>query len=225
MTNEEYESPKFPSMKHVPWSKEDARRNKYLDNLDFMHFTERHAVMTEKLDGANACLTSDKVYARSHSHEASGEQWDLLKKKHAEELAHRIPEKLAIYGEWMYAKHSIKYTELPDYFVVFSVFNMARDQFLTWDETKQVAKMLQLPHAPVIKEGEFDESWKIEPEGESAYGDTREGYVIRTGGRAHYGAFKQNFAKCVRKDHVQTEELHWRKGSEIETNELAGDET
>lgn len=50
-------SPKYPSMRHLPWSREDARPNKYLDSVDGCLFTRGEAVMTEKVDGSNVCLT------------------------------------------------------------------------------------------------------------------------------------------------------------------------
>jgi len=219
------QSPKFPSMKHVPWSQEESRRNKWMNNLNKVKFTDKEAVMTEKMDGGNACLTYDKVYARSHGHETSHVTFDLLKKRHREELMHKIPNNLAIYGEWLYAKHSIKYTDLPDYFLVFGVFNMEEDDWFGWEGVKEVADQLGLNTVPVIKRGQFDDSWKMEPSGESRYGDTREGFVYRTVRGFKHENFENHVAKCVRNNHVQTDE-HWRKKwrrGEGETNNLAGE--
>lgn len=209
-------------MKHVPWSQEESRRNKWMNNLNGMKFTEKEAVMTEKMDGGNACITSDKVYARTHGHEANHVTFDLLKKRHREELMHKIPNNLAVYGEWAYAKHSIKYTQLPDYFLVFAVFNMEEDRWFNWDSVKKVADNLDLPTVPVIRRGSFSEEWKKEPSGESRYGDTREGFVYRTVSGFQHKEFEKHMAKCVRNNHVQVDE-HWRKiwrRGKGETNDL-----
>ena len=220
------ESPKFPDMCHLHWSEEaeDTRSNKVLQSTDKMPCTEVELVVTEKLDGSNSCLTSEKVYARSHSGEPHRDEWDWLKKKHREELMHQIPDHIAIYGEYLYARHSIKYTELPDYFIVFAALDMEEEKWLSWKETVVLATELGLPTAPVIEQGYWEEIDKERsPSGKSEYGDTREGYVIRPYRSFDYGKWSDFAAKCVRENHIRTEELHWRKGGETETNELAGD--
>lgn len=224
-------------MKHLPWSEEDARRQKWLKEQQTREMFEgKQVIITEKMDGANACLTSEKVYARSHSAEATGEQWDFLKKQHREELMHKIPDNLAIFGEYLYARHSIKYDSLPSYFIVFGIYDDSEDEWLSWVDTEVVADKLSLETAPVIdnvyiaedRSEVVDERDEIivfddlrrDPEGVSRYGDTREGYVVRTVDSFSLDDLTENMAKCVRENHVQTEELHWRKGGSIETNEL-----
>lgn len=220
MTNKHV--PKMPSMKHLPWSEEEARQQKWLNESETEEIFEgEEVVMLEKLDGANACITNDKVYARSHSGEPHREEWDYLKKKHREELMHKIPENIAIFGEYLYARHSIKYESLPSYFIAFGAYKLDENKWLSWDETVELADEIGLPTAPVIKRGWWHpRSFKDDPEGTSKHGITREGYVIRTTDSFKLDNLKQNMAKCVREDHVQTEELHWRKGGEIETNDL-----
>jgi len=215
--------PKMPSMKHLPWSEEDARQQKWLNESETEEMFEgNEVVMLEKLDGANACLTKDKVYARSHSGEATGEQWDMLKKMHAEELSGKIPRETAVFGEWLYAKHSIKYDSLENYFVVFGIYSKHDQNWYSWDLVEWVTENhLPLPSAPVMKRGKWSEDeFKKSPEGTSEYGDTREGYVIRNAERFPFDKLDENMAKCVRENHIQTEELHWRKGGSIETNDL-----
>jgi len=233
MTNE---IPKMPSMKHLPWSQEEARQQKWLSKKEAREMFEgREIVIMEKMDGANACMTSDKIYARSHSGEPHREEWDYLKKRHREKYMHNIHEEMAIFGEYLYARHSIKYEELPRYFLAFGVYHKPSGRWLSWDSTKKVARAAGVPTAPVIEKtiiGEKDEWPKNElvneyahiedrmPKGTSEFGDTREGYVIRNRDSFKLEDLTENMAKCVRENHVQTEELHWRKGGETETNNL-----
>lgn len=215
----------MPSMKHLPWSEEDARQQKWMTEQDTkVAFDQKTMVALEKLDGANACLTSDKVYARSHSGEPHRDEWDYLKKKHREEYMHKIPEKFAYFGEYLYARHSIKYTDLPAYFVVYGVYNKKTDWWHSWDTTKRLAHAKGFKTAPEIRRPSIfrggSDYFRMEPEGKSAYGETREGYVLRNVDGFSIKNLKQNMAKCVRNNHVQTDELHWRKGGETETNDL-----
>lgn len=231
------EVPKMPSMKHLPWSQEHARQQKWLNEFEAEEiFKGKRVIITEKMDGANACLTSDKVYARSHSGEPHRDEWDYLKKKHREELMHKIPEDFAIFGEYLYARHSIKYEELPSYFLVFGI--LYKGEWLAWYEVKAIAEEIGLPTVPVIADfrierehnelvKKFDEFVLYEeklkyrmPKGKSKYGDTREGYVVRNYSGFPIEELTENMAKCVRENHVQTEELHWRKSGSTETNNL-----
>lgn len=222
--NEHGNVPKMPSMKHLPWSQEEARQQKWLEESDVKYmFEDEDVVILEKMDGANACMTSDKVYARSHSGEPHREEWDYLKKQHREELMHLIPEDLAIFGEYLYARHSIKYEDLPSYFLVFGVYSKSTMTWYDWDTTKAVAEKLGLQTVPELWRGKFihgSKYWKLMPEGKSKYGDTREGYVLRKRKAFEQRHLDRSMAKCVRENHVQTEELHWRKGGETETNNL-----
>lgn len=231
--------PKMPSMKHLPWSQEDARQQKWLSESEAEEiFKGETVVITEKMDGANACLTKDKVYARSHSGEPHREEWDYLKKVHREELMHKLPEGFAFFGEYLYAKHSIKYEDLPSYFLLFGVYWEEENEWLSWGRVERFAEDLGLETVPVIDkihiEPKSNELTKEIPEfqtyreaikdrmpsGESKYGDTREGYVVRNERSFKLDNLTEKMAKCVREDHVQTEELHWRKGGETPKNEL-----
>lgn len=220
-----HEVPKMPSMHHLPWSQEEARRQKWMNEKDVRQsFDEKTVIALEKMDGANACLTSDKVYARSHSGEPHRDEWDYLKKKHREEYMHKIPEKHAYFGEYLYARHSIKYTGLPAYFLVYGVYNKKTEWWYSWATTKRLADSKGFETVPEIKGPQIFNSdsdfFKMKPEGKSQYGDTREGYVLRNADGFRHKTLEWNMAKCVREDHVQTEELHWRKGGETPTNEL-----
>jgi len=218
-----HEVPKMPSMKHLPWSQEDARQQKWLRESQVSMYFGGEMVILEKMDGANACITSDKVYARSHSAEPHRDEWDYLKKKHREELMHKIPEHLAIFGEYLYARHSIKYEDLPSYFLVFGAYNKNMSRWYSWDRTKAMTEALDLETVPEIDRfatAQPDEDLRRMPEGVSQYGDTREGYVVRNTEGFPLDELTENMAKCVRENHVQTEELHWRKGGETETNNL-----
>lgn len=242
--NEHGNVPKMPSMKHLPWSQEEARQQKWLSESEAEEMFKpdkeeimNHIIITEKMDGANACLTGDKVYARSHSGEPHREEWDYLKKRHREELMHKIPDSMAIFGEYLYAKHSIKYKDLPAYFLVFGIYYKPDNAWMPWHEVRAISKEIGLPTVPVIANlrltshesfldigNEFqtyqDSLPDRMPKGESHYGDTREGYVVRNAKSFHINNLDKNMAKCVRKNHVQTEELHWRKGGETPKNEL-----
>ncbi|GAA0853286.1 hypothetical protein GCM10008915_73720 [Bifidobacterium pullorum subsp. gallinarum] len=71
-------------------------------------------------------------------------------------IKYRIPEGYRICGENAYAKHSLLYSALPSYFLLFSVWN-EHNVYLSWDETEDWADRLGLAAVPVLYKGIWNE--------------------------------------------------------------------
>ncbi|MEM9547945.1 MAG: RNA ligase family protein [Bacteroidota bacterium] len=104
-------------------------------------------ILTEKLDGQNNCFNKYRVFARSHTAPTKHpwdkpliERWQLIKN----ELNN-----LEIFGENMFGIHSIAYKNLESYFYVFAV--REHDVWLSWEEVKFYAELLDFPTVPEIK--------------------------------------------------------------------------
>ncbi len=208
-------STKFPRILHLPFSPGCRRDDRRLSSLG--QLLGRQLVMTEKLDGSNLCMTSEHVFARSHSGSPSHPSFDLAKALHAK-TAHLIPYYLSIFGEWCAAVHSIRYDKgLLKYFNVFAIRDGGFGVWLSWDRTIEWAKQLGfgwvpegpggrlIPDTPAqIEEWVCRESTKA-----SRYGKEREGIVIRPLESFGIDAFSDVVVKWVRKGHVQTD--HWSK--------------
>lgn len=208
---------KYPRTPHFPWSpgyvKED---DVVISESDLEKWEGVDVVLTEKLDGENTTMYSDYIHARSlDSKHHPSRSW--VKKLHSE-IAHKIPNGWRICGENLYAKHSIFYTNLPSYFIVFSIWN-EKNRCISWNETKDWCGMLGLEHVPELWCGRFNARFlKIFWNGISKYdaykdetkkADTiAEGYVVRVQREFDYEDFSSCCGKFVRGDHVQTNE-HW----------------
>ncbi len=208
-------SAKFPRILHLPFSPGCRGDESKLSSLD--HLLGRKLVMSEKLDGSNLCMTTENVFARSHSGPPSHPSFDLAKALHAK-TAHLIPSYLSIFGEWCAAVHSIRYDKgLLKYFNVFAIRDEGLGVWLSWDRTIEWAKKLEFGWAPEGPGGRLmpDTSAQIEEwvcsksTQPSRYGKEREGVVIRPLESFGTDAFSDVVAKWVRKDHVQTD--HWSK--------------
>jgi hypothetical protein len=207
-------------------------------------------VITEKTDGSNCMLVSDvenPVRARNGSrpeetmkplYREGGLYWE-------QEVNQKLPNRLQVFGEWLWSKHSIHYgcdcqeecddvgpnlTEIVDvdderaYFQIFGAYDKVHDIWLSWPETKQVASELGFPTTPVIYEEDDDNSTY-----QSTYEARRdliqrahkvvnrggEGIVVRTKFPFHYGQFCQRLGKYVRPNHVDSDAKHWSKRQKI----------
>lgn len=131
---------------------------------------------------------------------------------------------LEIFLENLYAIHSIRYRTLEHHFYVFAV--REGGQWLSWEEVKFYAAMLDLPIVPLIAteptptdEAGFEQRFKDIVSGNSAFDSVDaatgkpcciEGIVSRNAGSFSTDAFAHNVFKWVRKGHVKTDQ-HWTR--------------
>lgn len=214
-------SPKYPRTFHAPWSvgtSDDKTQKNVSDLLNVP------LIVTEKMDGSNVTLERDACYARTHSGPPTHPSFDAFKQLHAE-VKYQIPNSLQICGEWLYAKHSIHYSALPHYFMMFGVREIRTMKWLSWNWVELWAEELGVPTVPVLFSGEVKNETELRElalqfmDKPSACGGLREGVVIRTAAGFHTDEFPRRTQKNVRPNHVQTTE-HW-KNQEIVRNLLA----
>jgi ATP-dependent RNA circularization protein (DNA/RNA ligase family) len=193
---------KYPRTLHFPFSEGATSDDKILNNTD--HFIGKEIIITEKMDGENTTIYNDNYHARSlSSKHQSYHSWLL---SFIPIFQKEIPDNWRICGEYLYAKHSIAYNNLPTYFMVFSVWD-ENNNCLSWSDTKEFCDMLNLQTVPVLYKGIYDEELikRIAKETVSRGG---EGIVVRLKDSFNYDEFSTSIAKFVRKNHVQTSE-HW----------------
>jgi hypothetical protein len=202
---------KYNRTYHLPWTQAFTSDDKILKSVK--HFEGKRVIVTVKMDGENSSLYRDYFHARSlDSNNHPSRNW--LKKFHSE-FAFEIPEGWRICGENIYAKHSIAYDNLCSYFYGFSIWN-EKNECLNWEETLEWFDLFKIIPVEVL----YDGIWNEELIRNIDYGN-QEGYVVRSFDSFHYDDFKKNVAKCVRANHVQTDN-HWIH-SEIVPNKLKGE--
>ena len=209
-------SRKYPRTYHLPYSPGKSNDDKVLLSLD--SFINTEIVITEKIDGSNVCMESDNCYARSHSSQPKHISFDAFKAAHAN-IRHKLIDGTQYFGEWVFAKHSIYYSRLPNYFLLFGI--RAGDRWASWDDIEDLAQELDVPTVPVLFRGSVSDYSALKEKiltlasGMSTYGDTeKEGLVIRVSAGFYDANFSTNIAKIVRANHIQTSD-HWAKQSVI----------
>jgi hypothetical protein len=224
------DSPKYNRTYHLPWSPGATNDDKI--GTDLSRLIGCPIVITEKMDGSNTSLESEGCFSRSHAGPPSHPSFSPLKALHAS-LKHIITPHTQLFGEWCYAKHSIEYSELPGYFMLFNIRYLGTDLleggsgptvWCEWEAVEMVAEYMGIPTTPVLFKGQVNseaelkdlvQSLMIQP---SACGGIREGVVVRIQDHFHETDFSTCVMKCVRANHVQTSE-HW-KDQEIVKNKL-----
>lgn len=121
---------KYPRTQHLEGSRLQPG-DEDLAQVPLEELRGRYVVVEEKLDGANAGLSRDgegRLRLQSRGHVLTGgpreRHFDLLKRwagAHREVLERACAGGLTVYGEWLYAKHTVFYDALPHYFLEFDV--------------------------------------------------------------------------------------------------------
>ncbi|HEY1187417.1 MAG TPA: RNA ligase family protein [Gemmata sp.] len=147
---------KYPRTRHLVGSRLQAG-DEDLDAVPMSELKGRYVVLEEKLDGANCGVSFDADYAlrlQSRGHYLTGgpreRQFDLLKQwagALSDRLLDRLADRYVMYGEWMYAKHTVFYDALPHFFMEFDVLDTTTGEFL--DTPRRGELLAELPVKPV----------------------------------------------------------------------------
>jgi len=130
---------KYPRTAHVQGSK-FQHGDSDMDAIPFSELEEKHLIIEEKIDGANCGISFEdgKLMLQSRGHYLRGgpreKQFELLKQwaaTHEVALYDLLGDRYVMYGEWMFACHTIWYDQLPHYFMEFDVFDKETGKFLS----------------------------------------------------------------------------------------------
>lgn len=157
---------KYPRTPHLEGSRLQPG-DEDLSQVRFATIAGRHLVVEEKVDGANSAVSFDadgRMLLQSRGHYLTGgpreRHYDLMKQWAAvHEAAFRqvLGSRYVMYGEWMYAKHTVFYDSLPHYFIEFDVLDRETGTFLDTPSRRELLGGLPVVSAPVLSEGEFQD--------------------------------------------------------------------
>ncbi len=153
---------KYPRTHHLQGSRLQPG-DEDLDAISWSEVVGRYVVAEEKMDGANSGLTFDeggKLWLQSRGHFLTGggreKHFNLFKQwanSIADQLRRVLGSRYLLYGEWLYAKHTIFYDRLPHYFLEFDVLDQEIGQFLSTQRRRDLLKDLPVHSVPVLFEG------------------------------------------------------------------------
>ena len=155
---------KYPRTPHLSGSKLQVG-DEDLSQISFSELDGKHLVVEEKCDGANSAISFDEtgaLYLQSRGHYLTGgyreRHYNLLKQwanVHREAFYRVLGKRYIMYGEWMYAKHSVYYDALPHYFLEFDIWDREKECFLDTPSRRILTAQMPVASVPVLKEGVF----------------------------------------------------------------------
>jgi hypothetical protein len=155
---------KYPRTQHLEGSRLQAG-DEDLAQVPFSRLRGCPLVVEEKLDGANCGVSFSKagelrLQSRGHYLVGGGRErhFDLFKawaQSHEASLRERLGERYVMYGEWLFAKHTVFYDRLPHYFMEFDVLDTADGSFLSTERRRELLRGLAVQPVPVLHSGEL----------------------------------------------------------------------
>lgn len=156
---------KYPRTPHLQGSRLQPG-DEDLSQRPFSDIVGKNIVLEEKIDGANSAISfteKGELRLQSRGHFLTGgyreRHYDLLKQwavVQQNKLYEVLGGRYIMYGEWMYAKHSIYYDMLPHYFMEFDVLDRETNKFLDTPSRHELLKNLPVCHVPVLASGKFN---------------------------------------------------------------------
>ncbi len=154
---------KYPRTHHLAGSRLQPG-DEDLSQLPYETLPVGRLVVEEKLDGANAALSFSpdgtlRLQSRGHYLTGGGREKHFAFFKawadcHRAVFWERFAARFVVYGEWLYAKHTIFYDELPHYFLEFDVLDRETGQFLSTAQRRALLAELPIVSVPVLWEGD-----------------------------------------------------------------------
>ena len=155
---------KYPRTPHLEGSRLQPG-DEDLSQIPFSYIKGKHLVVEEKIDGANTAISfseDGELLLQSRGHYLTGgyrerhynlmKQWATI---HQDAFFDVLGTRYIMYGEWMYAKHTVYYDKLPHYFLEFDIFDRVEGIFLSTQRRHAMLKELPVVSVPVLKAGTF----------------------------------------------------------------------
>jgi hypothetical protein len=155
---------KYPRTRHLAGSRLQPGDDD-LAQVPFAEIRGPHLVVEEKLDGANAGISftdAGQLQLQSRGHYLTGgpreRQFGPLKSwatTVASRLWPALTDRYVVYGEWLYAKHTVFYDALPHYFCEFDILDRQSGEFLSTPRRAELLAGLPVVSVPVLRAGSF----------------------------------------------------------------------
>ena len=219
---------RFPHTPHIQWLGEgQPRDDKLLSPQEVKALLSASVLVEEKLDGANLGISlgpDDNLRAQNRGQyliEPYAGQFSRLSAwlaQHQWALTDKLQTGWILFGEWCAARHSLEYECLPDWFVLFDVYDTREQRFWSSARRNALAADIGLASVPVLFQGKssLPKLKQLLRNSISRYrSGPSEGLVVRKDSEL----WCESRGKLVRAEFTQTISEHWSRRA-IEWNQV-----
>ncbi|MBQ6980868.1 MAG: RNA ligase family protein [Synergistaceae bacterium] len=155
---------KYPRTPHIEGSRLQPG-DEDLSQIRFESIKGKYLVIEEKVDGANSAISfseDSELLLQSRGHYLTGgyreRHYNFMKQwanYHRDTFFEMLGTRYIMYGEWLYAKHTIFYDALPNYFLEFDIMDRETGIFLDTPARHKLLKGSPVESVPVLGEGSY----------------------------------------------------------------------
>ncbi len=211
---------KFPSTPHLATlAGVDIRDDKVLTEFERSEFLRHELAVEEKVDGANLGVSFDangsiRAQNRGAYLQLPGlGQWKKLGEwlaPRTDVLSEHLSDRYILFGEWCYARHSVFYDRLPDWFLAFDIYDRESRRFLSSTRRDRMIEKMHLSKVPSLARGRFSYPELQHLLSQSKLSDQpAEGIYLRF----DQGDWLAQRAKLVRPAFIQAVQQHWSRSA------------
>jgi hypothetical protein len=211
---------RFPHTPHLAWLGSDAPRDdKVLSPAEAQDLLAGDVVIEEKLDGANLGISlSPDGHLRAQNrgqylaepHVGQFARLPAWLAQHGDALRGVLTPDLLVFGEWCAARHSLDYAALPDWFLLFDVYDRQAGRFWCSTRRNEWAASARLVTVPQVASGRHSLA-SLKALVNTCSSHYREGPLEGLVIRRESAQWCESRAKLVRADFTQAIETHWRR--------------
>lgn len=211
---------KFPSTPHLTnLGSNPIRGDKVMTEPERNEFLRHYITIEEKIDGANLGISFDEhgeILLQNRGNYLNFpylRQWKKLPswiEKRMDKLFDILSNRYIMYGEWCYAKHSITYSLLSDWFICFDLYDKKENKFLSSVRRNTLLIGSGIESIVELSSGYFSLPNLVQLLSTSYYSnELAEGLYLRV----NNDRWLETRAKLVRPQFIQNIEQHWSKQS------------
>ena len=232
---------KYPRTPHLFGSR-GADDDKHLGEAESNAFiADASLIVEEKIDGTNVGIHfthAGELVLQCRGHlitEGMHPQYDLFKQWAAVKrnvLEQMLEARFLLFGEWVYARHSVAYRKLPHYFFEFDIYDKQAEGFLDLRQRLELLEGTGIQTVPVVHTGPISRKELSQLIGPSQFDShfenpttgrpdsLMEGLYLRT----EANGLVTGRAKIVRPEFVEKikQSTHWQQQVMV-PNQLAAD--
>ena len=210
---------RYPHTPHIDWLAEgQPRDDKVLSPVESARLLASEVVIEEKLDGANLGFSigpDGELRAQNRGQYLLrpftgpfARLADWLQ-AHQDRLFDALTEPLIVFGEWCAARHSLDYDRLPDWWLMFDVYDREAQQFWSTRRRHELASSVRTAEVPLLHRGRISLA-QLRVCATRQASRFREGTVEGLVVRREDSLWLQDRAKLVCPGFAQAITDHWR---------------
>jgi ATP-dependent RNA circularization protein (DNA/RNA ligase family) len=211
---------RFPHTPHLAWlGAGTPRDDKVLAAAEAAALLAGEVAVEEKLDGANlgVSLAEDGTLQFQNRgqylqppFQGQFQRLGGWIASHERALRSHLPQGLIVFGEWCAARHSVAYDRLPDWWVVFDVYDLSQQRFFCTARRDALVARMGLAVVREVMRGRTtlaELTTRLRAEPSRYHAGPVEGFVIRK----ETSDWLLARAKLVHPEFVQGIDEHWRR--------------